>query len=112
MPIYPEHREEIQSKPANPMTHLSMLSTQRVAENASQTTSFTYHQRSRAFSATHLTDERVANFGGLTGKVADIQNIGSKPAFESSILVGDRSRPALGFEGWAKQNPPLSNVYV
>ena len=46
--------------------HLSILSTQCVAENASQTRC-TYNQRSRAFSATHFTDEnsQLVGFTGL-----------------------------------------------
>ena len=47
------------------MTHLSILSTQRVAENAAQN-KLELNQRTRAFSATPLTDEN-AQLLGLTG---------------------------------------------
>ena len=49
------------------MTHLRSLTTKRVAENAPQNT-IALNQRSRAFSATHLTDEN-AQLVGLTGGV-------------------------------------------
>ena len=47
--------------------HLSILSTKRVAEKASQKR-FIYNQRSRAFSATHFTDEN-SQLVGLTGEL-------------------------------------------
>ena len=50
---------------ARQSAHLRILRTKRVAENASQTR-FTYNLRSRAFSATHLTDEN-SQLVGLTG---------------------------------------------
>ena len=46
---------------------LRMLSTKRLAENASQKI-FTYNQRSRAFSATPFTDEK-SQIGEFTGEV-------------------------------------------
>ena len=50
---------------ARQSAHLRILSTKRVAENASQKT-FAYNQRSRAFSATHFADEN-SQLVGLTG---------------------------------------------
>ena len=52
---------------AGQSAHLRILSTKRVAENASQMR-FTYNQRSpSAFSATHFTDENSQHVMGLTG---------------------------------------------
>ena len=51
------------------MTHLSILMTKRVAENAPRT-SFAYSQRSRTFSAARFTDMRMLNLADRQASVS------------------------------------------
>ena len=77
---------------ARQSAHLSILSTKRVAENASQTR-FTYNQRSRAFSATHFTDEN-AQLVGLTGE--EIAQIAMIKSHAKGFALPAEILPALG----------------